>query len=192
MPPMILTYLAQLSPAARRVVEALRASGAIKTMTWHWSGGLWHQTFPCYHGCAPFDEKTGRARLVWTRSLMIPGEHTWHRNTGNIGLSLMAMGRESRIPVVRPNPRLHAVQLQQIEVIAKTTAELCLLFDIALEDCHDHAHWATIDGYGPGSGNPETRVDVGTYEPVIRKKAAWYMVELAAGRAKFEHTVNLR
>ena len=151
--------------------------------TWHWTAGSWTQTFAHYHFCIVFDVKTGKARAVQTRSITEPGAHVYKRNTGNIGISLCGMGRIAG--------KLHAIQEPQIEVAAKLTAELAHLLSIQLADVHDHAHWATTDGYGPGSGHRETRVDVGTYEPILRAKTAWYLDQLKTGKAKREHTLAL-
>lgn len=169
-------------------IEALKPH--IKHITWHWSAGLWHQTFKCYHLCTTYDQKKGTAKAVQTLSLWKPGAHVYQRNTGNIAVSLMAMGREVH-PITRKAGKVHAIQDAQIEVAAKTTAELLWLFDLPLEAVNDHAHWATVDGYGPGSGHPETRVDVGAYEPILRKKTAWYLAGLKKGTVKQEHTLNL-
>ena len=155
----------------------------IKTATRHWTAGSWTQTFKHYHFCITYDEKTDTAKVVQTRSLREPGEHTWHRNTGNIGISMCGMGR------IRG--KLHGIQQAQVEACAKLTAELCTIFGMPIEVTHDHAYWATIDGYGPGSGHPETRIDIGSFEPVIKKKAHWYQDQLAAGKAQREYTLAL-
>lgn len=153
----------------------------IHNATWHWTAGSWTQTFDHYHFCITWDGK--KARVVQTRSLLEPGSHCWKRNKGNIGISICGMGRIKG--------KLHAIQLEQVEACAKLTAELCAVIGLPLSLVHDHAHFATIDGYGPFSGNPETRVDIGTYEPVVRKKAAWYLDQLSAGKTKREYTLAL-
>lgn len=164
-------------------IEALKPH--IKHITWHWSAGLWHQTFDHYHLCVPYYIATKKASLVQTLTVTKPGEHTYHRNTGNIGLSLMGMGRDPK------TGKIHTIQDCQLEVAAKSTAELLFLFDLPIESVRDHAYWATQDGYGPGSGHPETRVDIGPLEPVLRKKTAWYLAQLKKGVIKPEYTLNL-
>ena len=154
---------------------------SIQRATWHWTAGSWLQTFDHYHFCITFDGQ--KAHVVQTLSLLKKGSHCWKRNTGNIGISLCGMGRV--------NGKLHAIQQPQVEACAKLTAELCTVLGLDLALVHDHAHFATIDGYGPGSGNPETRIDIGSYEPVVRKKAHWYLDQLAAGKAKREYTLAL-
>lgn len=155
----------------------------IHHITWHWTAGSWTQTFDHYHFCITYDQLTGKARAVQTRSLREKGSHVYKRNTGNVGISLCGMGRIGG--------KLQGIQQPQIETCAKLTAELCNLLTVPLALVHDHAHWATVDGYGPGSGHPETRIDVGSFEPVLRKKAAWYEDQLAAGKHKREHTLAL-
>jgi hypothetical protein len=151
--------------------------------TWHWTAGSWTATFDHYHFCITYDEKTGKAKVVQTRSILTPGAHVYKRNTGNIGISMCGMGR------IRG--KLHGIQAAQVEATAKLTAELCSVLGLDLDLVHDHAHFATIDGYGPGSGHRETRIDVGSFEPVLRKKAAWYLDQLAAGKQKREYTLAL-
>ena len=172
--------------------EIARLGGLIHHITWHWTAGSWKQTFPHYHFCVTFDEATGKARVVQTRSLTEPGGHVYHRNTGNVGISMCGMGRiRERQPDGTYRHRLHAIQGVQVEATAKLTAELSNLLTVDLAMVHDHAHWATVDGYGPGSGHRETRIDVGSYEPVLRKKAHWYLDQMASGKAKPEYTLAL-
>jgi len=155
----------------------------VKHGTWHWTAGSWTQTFDHYHFCITYDAKTGKAGVVQTRSLWTPGAHVYKRNTGNIGISMCGMGRVKG--------KLHAIQQAQVEACAKLTAELSTLFGLDIGLFHDHAHFAAIDGYGPGSGHPETRIDIGTYEPLVRKKAHWYQDQLASGKQKPEYTLAL-
>jgi hypothetical protein len=61
----------------------------------------------------------------------------------------------------------------QIESCAKLVAELCQFYGLSiLKDVYDHAYWARVDKYWPD------RVDVGSYFPIIIKKARWYYAKL--------------
>jgi hypothetical protein len=163
---------------------------AIKRATLHWTGGLWFQSqweradrsiHKPYHLVYTWNK--GKAKRVQTRSIGVVGEHVWKRNSGNLGLSFAAMGRDRY-------GKVHAVQKEQIELMAKDVAELAILFgwDLAAksEDVQGHYYWAAKDGYGPGSGHPETRVDPIGYDDDVRRKAIWYRAKLEAGEVSFE------
>lgn len=160
-----------------------KAKPHLAHITWHWTAGSWTQTFDHYHFCVTFSEKTRSASVKQTLSLLQKGSHVWKRNAGNIGISLCGMGRIKG--------KLQQVQPVQVEACAKLTAELCHIFDLDLTNCHDHVYWANLDGYGPGSGNPETRIDIGELEPVVRRKAAWYLQALREGRTERQYTLRL-
>ena len=76
---------------------------------------------------------------------------------------------------------------KQIEALSHLVAVLCEELEIVIDKEHimTHEEAATIDGYGPYSGDPETRWDL-WYLPdynnnlrkggdVIRGKALWYL-----------------
>lgn len=159
-------------------------TGKLEFITTHWSASSYSQVFSHYHFCVNYNPITKKAGLVQTLSLYTKGSHTWHRNTGNIGVSMMAEGRDA-------SGKLCPVQMPQVELAAKLIAELCIVFNMNIDNVHGHVYWAAKDGYGPGSGNPETRVDPGKYEEIIHDKAKWYMAKLKSGEAHFEYTNNL-
>lgn len=148
----------------------------IKGLVWHWTAGPWWQTFKRYHFCHTWNDGKKQAATIQTLSLWTPGSHVWRRNTGLIGLSMCGMWRN---PVTG---KFHAIQDAQVEQMARTSAELLYLFDLDPDTAaHDHVYWATIDNYGPGSGNPHTKVDIGAYEPIVRRKTLWYHRRLVQG-----------
>jgi hypothetical protein len=172
------------------VRERLTACKLIKKATLHWTGGLWFQfewkkldgsAHKPYHLVYTWNK--GKAKRVQTRSIGVVGEHVYKRNSGNLGLSFAAMGRDRY-------GKVHAPQKEQIELMAKDIAELAILFDWDLdaksEDVQGHYYWATKDGYGPGSGHPETRVDPIGYDDDVRRKAIWYRIKIESGEIPFE------
>ena len=144
----------------------------LNKITWHWTAGNYSQTYTSYHFCITYDGKL--AHVKQTRSLYEAGAHVYKRNTGNIGISMCGMAKG------------FPIEEHQVEVTAKLTAELMILFDIEIDDVQDHAFYAKADGYYP------SRWDVGNLEPVLRKKTLWYLSKLQSGEHKREYTVNLK
>ena len=114
--------------------------------------------------------------------------HTWHRNTGAIGIALCCAcgalphnGRDTDFGKFPPTPR-------QIDAAGKLVAKLAQGLNIPIDrgNVLTHCEAALIDGYGPYSGDAETRWDLwylrdspgdGAMKPggqIIRGKALWY------------------
>lgn len=192
-----------LKPFAAAVLKV------IKRGVLHWTAGLWFQkewTKPDgsphkpYHFVITYNK--GKAKAEQVLSIGVIGEHIWHRNTGSIGYSFAGMGKDK-------NGKLHVIQPQQVEVMAKLVAEHSILFgwnlDKSSQDVQPHYYWATIDGYGPGSGSPDTRIDCMGYDDAVRAKAKWYRDAIIRGETKaakgealdpahdhlFEHSIGM-
>ena len=132
--------------------------------------------FKHYHFCHLWDDARKQSTTVQTLSLWTPGAHLSMRNTGMIGLSMCGMWRN---PVTG---KFHAIQDAQVEQMAATSAELVHLLDLdPIKQVNDHVHFARIDGYGPGSGHPQTKVDIGAYEPIVRNKMMVYLNRIGRG-----------
>lgn len=112
-------------------------------ITIHWTAGGYEQVFDHYH----FNVR-GNGDVVQTLSVRQKGSHTWHRNGGNLGVSFCAMAPGCPVKPV------------QVDAMARLIAELMGMFKIPLGNVKDHVYWAKLDGYGPGSGDPETRIDI--------------------------------
>lgn len=156
----------------------------IDKITLHWSGGSHTTLSGKYHFCIQFIN--GDAKVVQTLSLYELGEHTWQRNTGNIGISMLGMA-SIKYPIMP----------EQIEACAKLVAELMFVLGIEEDMVQDHYHYAKLDGY------THLRWDVGfegakwngkevNLKPIIKKKAAWYLSKLKTGEIKREYTANLK
>lgn len=151
----------------------------IKGIVWHWTAGPWQMTFKKYHLNHTWDDRKKEAHTIQTLSLWKPGEHVWKRNTGQIGMTLCGMWRH---PITR---KFHNIQAAQIEQMADRSAQLVWAFNLDPDtQVRDHVYYATLDGYGPGSGNPETRVDIGPLEPIVRRKMMVYLRRYERGLAE--------
>jgi hypothetical protein len=131
-------------------------------VTWHYTEGSYSQTFSSYQYCIPYNPHTGKAWVVVSLPCDMLGQHVWHRNTGNLGISLC--GSTSRPYKIAPI---------QVEVCARLTAEICFVRRLPLSCIHDHRYWADRDDYGPSSSSRDVRTDVGT---------AWYWRQLRLGK----------
>lgn len=157
----------------------------IRNITLHWTAGNHKQTFPGYHFCIQ-----GDGTVVPSLALSKKGEHTWGRNTGNVGISLCAMAKGFPVTPIH------------IERAAKLCAELCFRHGldpkghldlprmkvvgntivpvpgqtIKAPVITDHAFYARADGYFPA------RWDIGEYLDPIVRKACWYYEKLVTKR----------
>ena len=163
--------------------------GHIDRIYLHWTAGHYFHVYDEYHLCidrygnifAPPDG-TGDDALTIRR------EHTWHRNTGSVGIALCcaygaiaSSGTELDFGPEPPTP-------MQMEILAKVVAVLCAALELGISPrtVLTHCEVAVKDGYGPGSGDPETRIDLMLLEDrpyhrelypggeVLRGKAEWY------------------
>ena len=165
------------------------ANGFANRIYLHWTGGHYGHVYDDYH-----------ISIDWDGTLYVPPggagadaltllrEHTWHRNTGAIGIALCCAhgalphnGRNTEFGKFPPTPR-------QINAAGKLVAALAQGLNIPIDRWNilTHCEAALIDGYGPYSGDAETRWDLwylrdspgdGAMKPggqVIRGKALWY------------------
>ncbi len=147
--------------------------------TLHWSGGSYNNTSPYYHLNILGD---GR---VWSdfNSFDVAGKHTWHRNTGNIGISMLCCADASvdtdgnvTWGTVPPTDE----QVNKMAMIVKTIAD-AKGWEIDKEHFKTHNDWAIIDGYSIYDNDPDMRWDLialpqedGDGGAIIRGKAIWY------------------
>ena len=174
--------LQELAQLARTVI------GLIDAIYLHWTAGRYNQVFDDYHLNIGQD-----GQLYLTCSALTDfKEHTWHRNSRSIGISLCCayaakcydIGAE--LPLISygsfgPTPR-------QIEAMAQATAVITqeLGMEISPATVLTHQEAASLDGYGPNSQDPETRWDLwylpdlpstislGPGGNILRGKAIWY------------------
>lgn len=161
---------------------ALDARGKIDNIYLHWSAGRYGQIYDDYHISIDCD---GRIYLPNNcRDLTVRRSHTWLRNSRSIAVCLCgcydARANNGWNADLGSNP----ITTTQIEVISLVVSVLCKNLGIPISAVYTHCEIAYKDGYGPYSGDPETRWDlwyVKDYDnvmkpggDVIRGKARWY------------------
>jgi len=168
----------------------------------HWTAGGYMPNYidlRHYHGGVETENQGVVQYRKWNDyNLDIP--HTWRRNGELIGLTICGMvnahtrdfGKQPIIP-------------QQVEELCLAAAEVAELKNIPVTMIRTHAEWAIIDGYGPGSGDPETRWDLSILEPgkcdeitahqtgnKLRGKITWYRKQIRDGKRQIRplHLMN--
>ena len=141
---------------------ALQAKGQIDKIFLHWSAGHHFQYFPDYH--INIDGNGGIH--ISTDDLTEVLAHTWRRNTGAVGIALACCYKATSDDLGPESPTR-----DQINSMALVIRLLCdgLELPIDAEHVMTHAEVATIDGYGPGSGDPQTRWDLA----ILRNGDEW-------------------
>lgn len=184
----------ELSTMAVDAKDALYAkAGGTPKIYLHWSAGHYNQVFDDYH----INIKGNGDIVASTDDLSETLAHTYHRNTGAIGISL-ACGYGANTEDLGDEPPTE----QQIENMAYTVAVLCYVLDIPIDKMHVMTHGEAADNedgrcphepYGPRTTCERWDLEyLGTEESpsfnpwaddgsrggdVIRGKANWYMNE---------------
>ena len=170
----------------RLIQMAQRSRGDIDSLILHWTAGHYHQVFDDYHLSV---DNYGRLYAP-VSDLTEVLEHTWHRNQGTVGIALCCAFRAQANNGFDTDFGPEPPTALQIETLSRVVSILTqnLELPITPETVLTHCEAAAEDGYGPGSGDPETRWDL-WYLPdwpyrkglhpggeVLRGKAAWYQV----------------
>jgi len=123
---------------------AQQACGQISTIYLHWTAGHHCQAFNDYHINVLGDGTV----VVSCDDLTEIKSHTWHRNSGAIGIALSCCYQATSNDL-GPEPPTDA----QIEAVAQVVAVLAqeLGLDITRDNVMTHAEAADLDGYGPSS-----------------------------------------
>ncbi len=128
----------------------------------HWSGGSYFPASASYHTSITGD---GKPHYMHPYTKFVNG-HTWRRNSKGVAISAMSMGHQP------PEPYREALSWAQtpikniqINSMALEVARLAMAWgwkknDISIKNVLTHAEAAHEDGYGPGSGDRETRWDL--------------------------------
>ena len=120
---------------------------------YHWSAGHYGQFFEDY------DIQIDADGSIWVPDFELDDveAHCWRRNSDSVGVALAAAYRGTTRDL-GPEPPTDA----QIDMLMQVTAALAEGFGWPIDKDHflTHEEMATIDGYGPGSGDPETRWDL--------------------------------
>jgi len=120
-------------------------------------------------------------------------QHTWMRNTNNIGIACACLGGED---VGESNFGEWPLMSVQIEEMCRCAAEISLLKRMTIDDWRTHAEYAIEDGYfgerwdlailKPGTATKESAKKNGD---LLRRKIAWYMARSREVRAFHKKTV---
>ena len=123
--------------------------GIIHHVYAHWTAGHYSQAYDDYHICIDYDGSVYLTTEDFTDILA----HTWHRNTGAIGIALMcayrAEARNGYNAWLGPEPPTDI----QITALAQVTAVLSEELGLEINDDNymTHAEAADVDDYGPSS-----------------------------------------
>lgn len=159
------------------------AQGKIDRVYAHWSAGHYGQAYEDYHICIDQDGKI----YLMTNWLGEKKYHTWRRNGGAIGIALLCGYGAQANDGYNCDFGAEPPTLAQLDSLAQVTAVLSrgLQLPINANTMMTHCEAAIIDGYGPGSGDPETRWDL-WYVPDFNRKDYMHYRVLGGGywRAK--------
>ncbi len=170
-----LNELKQLVTESKDALVAAAQSVGREVMIYlHWSAGHYHQIYDDYH----IDIDDDGSIYVTTDDLATVLVHTWHRNSGAIGIALAcgAFSTSNDLGAEPPTER-------QIESMAQVIAILSGALDMPIDVNHvmTHAEAANLDEYGPNTtwerwdlwflhnGDP-----MGSGGDTLRGKAVWY------------------
>ena len=136
---------------------AQAAHGKINRLYLHWTAGRYHQFFDDYHLNVDEDGQVYRT----CHSLDERKAHTYKRNTGSVGIALCC-ALDANWTATMPKFGTMPPTLKQLKSLAWIVAILCTALGIAItsDTVMTHGEAAYRDGYGPGSGDPETRWDL--------------------------------
>ena len=140
-----------------RLAKDVRGSYVNKVFA-HWSAGHYGQMWDEYHICIDGDGGI----FITCSALTELKYHTWHRNTGAIGVSMMCAADAEANNGSDCNLGDEPPTKERIEALAQVTAALAKGLDIEInkDNFMTHCEAAQKDDYGPGSGDPETRWDL--------------------------------
>ena len=166
-------------------VIAAKARGAIDRIYLHWTAGHYESTFEDYHLSITGDGGIYLSTEDLTKVLA----HTWHRNTGAIGIALCCCA-DATIQVDGSfDLGTEAPTPEQIESMAQVVALLSdvLQLPITKEYVLTHAEVGDLDGYGPAFIGTDQFEKWDLWQlkdydglwrsggDVIRGKAIWYL-----------------
>ena len=134
-----------------------QAKGEIQHLYLHWTAGRYQQFFDDYHLSI---DGEGQLHQTCNRFTDLKA-HTYQRNSGAIGIALCC-ALDASWNGEKPDLGTYPPTLKQLQNEAKVVAVLCtaLGIEITPESVMTHAEASTLDGYGPGSGDRETRWDL--------------------------------
>ena len=165
-------------------LEAKRCKGRLDNIFLHWTAGRYGQRYDDYHLSIDYD---GRIYAPGNNlNFLKHKSHTWMRNGGSIGIAMCGCYDAEANSGYNSYFGSQGPTTAQIEAMAVLVAVICKYAGLNISDALTHCEIAFIDGYGPGSGDPQTKWDLwflpdvscdDQMKPggdVIRGKAQWY------------------
>lgn len=143
----------------KRLAEvAARSRGKINRIYLHWTAGHYADVYDDYHINIGRDGEL----YITCDDFTEQKAHTWRRNTGSIGIAMCCAYGASAIRGSDTDFGKEPPTQLQIEAMAKAVAVLThvLGLEIKLLTVTTHCEAALFDGYGPHSGDPDTRWDL--------------------------------
>lgn len=136
---------------------AQEARGSIHHLYLHWTAGRYHQFFDDYHLNVDEDGQVFRT----CDSLTERKAHTYKRNTGAVGIALCCAA-DATWNATLPSFGTTPPTAKQLHSLAWIVAIICTELNLPInsDTVMTHGEAAYRDGYGPGSGDPETRWDL--------------------------------
>ena len=166
-------------------VMAQEAKYRIAQIYLHWTAGRYGQVYDDYHLNIDADGTI----YCTCSSLSQYKSHTWRRNSGSIAVALCCgLGAQANHGYDADLGQF-APTAVQTDKMAQTVALLvtALGLQLTIDTVMTHCEAALLDGYGPYSGDVETRWDLwymrdspgdGQMKPggdILRGKARWYL-----------------
>ena len=158
--------------------------GHITQLYLHWTAGRYGQVYDDYHLNIDADGTVYRT----SSSLSQYKSHTWRRNSGSVAVALCCgLGAQANHGYDADLGQF-APTAVQTDKMAQTVALLvtALGLQLTIDTVMTHCEAALLDGYGPYSGDVETRWDLWYMRDspgdgvlrygglVLRGKALWY------------------
>ena len=136
---------------------AQQAQGQIHHLYLHWTAGRYHQYFDDYHLNVDEDGQVYRT----CDSLTQRKAHTYKRNSGSVGIALCC-ALDASWNATLPSFGTTPPTAKQLQSMAWIVAIICSALGLPInsDTVMTHGEAAYRDGYGPGSGDPETRWDL--------------------------------
>lgn len=160
-----------------------RHRGRIEAVYLHWTAGRYGQVFSDYHILVDADGTI----YMPSENLLAVRSHTWKRNTGAVGIALCCCYEAQANAGINCDFGDYPPTAAQIETLSVIVALFRKYAGVDFDNILTHCEVAYTDGYGPYSGDPDTRWDLwflpdSAYNgkmrgggEVIRGKARWYL-----------------